>query len=96
MGRYTPDSTVPADNPDCYEVPSFIRGYHAYQDVWNPRVGQALRLRKEPDNSYDRHAVAVVKSGDTTFHTTWHLYSPISWQEKSTKEVSTLLGKGLI
>ena len=27
--------------------------------------GQVLRLRKEPDNSHDRHAVAVVKSGDT-------------------------------
>ena len=24
-----------------------------------------LRLKKEPDNSHDRHAVAVVKSGDT-------------------------------
>ena len=29
-------------------------------------------------------------------HTTWHLYPPISWQENSTKEASTLLGKGLI
>ena len=33
MGSYIPDSMVPADNPDCYEVPSFIRGYHAYQDI---------------------------------------------------------------
>ena len=33
----------------------------------NPSVGQVLRLRKEPDNSHDCHAVAVVKSGDTTY-----------------------------
>ena len=33
--------------------------------MWNPSVGQVLRLKKEPDNSHDRHAVAVVKSGDT-------------------------------
>ena len=33
--------------------------------MWNPSVGQVLRLRKEPDNSHDCHAVAVVKSGDT-------------------------------
>ena len=58
-------SQIPADSPDCYEVPSFVRGYHAYQDVWNPSVGQVLRLRKESDNSHDRHAVAIVKSGDT-------------------------------
>ena len=67
--RYEASSTmasqIPADNPDCYEVPSFVRGYHAYQDMWNPSVGQVLRLRKEPDNSHDRHAVAVVKSGNT-------------------------------
>ena len=33
--------------------------------MWNPRVGQVLRLRKEPDNSHNRHAFAVMKSGDT-------------------------------
>ena len=58
-------SQIPADNCDCYEVPSFIRGYHAYQDLWNPSVGQVLRLRKEPDNSHDSQAVDVVKSCNT-------------------------------
>ena len=33
--RYEASSTmasqIPADNPVCYEVPSFVRGYHAYQ-----------------------------------------------------------------
>ena len=33
--------------------------------MWNSSVGHVLRLRKEPDNSHDRPAVAVMKSGDT-------------------------------
>jgi len=82
-------SQIPADNCDCYEVPSFIQGYHAYQDLWNLSVGQVLRLRKEPDNSHDSHAVAVVKSGNTVVgHVPYNLaYSHISWQENSTKHL---------
>ena len=29
--------------------------------MWNLSVGQVLRLRKEPNNSHDRHAVAVIR-----------------------------------
>ena len=32
------------------EFDSYIRGYHAYQDIWNP-VGENLLLKREPDNS---------------------------------------------
>lgn len=56
-------SQIPGDNSDCYKVSSFIQGYHAYHYLLNPSVGQVLRLRREPHNSHDRHAVAVVKSG---------------------------------
>ena len=74
----TTASQIPADNPDCCEIPSFARGYHPYQDVWNPSVGQVLKLRKEPDNSHNCHAVAVVKSGDTVEgHVTYNL-APLS------------------
>ena len=58
-------SQIPASNCECCEVPSFVRGYHAYQDVWNPSVGQVLMLRRQPDNLHDRHAVAVVTSDST-------------------------------
>ena len=67
--------------------------------MWNPSVGQVLRLRKEPDNSHDRHAVAVVKSGDTVVgHVPYNLAPLFSHflAREFNDEGSTLLGKGLI
>ena len=42
-----------------FGVPSYIRGYHAYQDVWSPFIGEVLPLEREPDNPDDVHAVAI-------------------------------------
>ena len=44
-----------------YEIHSFIRGYHAYMDVWEYEVGKTLQLRREVDNEIDAYAVAVVQ-----------------------------------
>ena len=41
----------------CVEVTSFIRGYHAYQDVWQPCVGEVLALEREALNCKDGQAV---------------------------------------
>ena len=43
------------------EIPSFIRGCHAYQEIWKLTLGEVLLLQREPANSQDRHMVAVVK-----------------------------------
>ena len=55
---------VVGDQQACYEVNSFIRGLHVYQDIWTPVVGEVLLLKREPDNSHDRYAVAVVRQSD--------------------------------
>ena len=40
---------------------SFVRGYCAYMDVWIPCVGdESLECERQPDNEYDRNAVAVI------------------------------------
>ena len=44
------------------EVHSYVRGYHVYQDIWSPRIGEVLPLEREPDNSEDKFAVAIVRS----------------------------------
>lgn len=49
----------------CCEIRSFVRGVHAYKEKWHPRPGQVLALRREPCNSHDEHAVAVVKPDGT-------------------------------
>ena len=55
---------VVGDQQACYEVNSFIRGLHVYQDIWTPVAGEVLLLKREPDNANDRHAVAVVRQSD--------------------------------
>ena len=36
--------------------------YHAYQDVWQPAVGEFLLLLREPTNIKDGQTVSVMKS----------------------------------
>ena len=56
-----------------FSVPSYIRGYHAYQDVWSPFTGEVLPLKREPDNSEDVHAVAFKRAGTIVGHVPFHL-----------------------
>ena len=51
-----------AADTSCVEIELFIRGYHAYQDVWEPSVGEVLLLQREPTNFKDSQAVAIMKS----------------------------------
>ena len=41
----------PGVNLTVAELNSFIRGYHAYKDVWIPVIGEVLILRREPNNT---------------------------------------------
>ena len=50
------------------EFDSYIRGYHVYQVVWTPVVGEMLLLKREPTNAMDVSAVAVCKENDIVGH----------------------------
>ena len=50
------------------EIGSFVRGVHAYKDIWEPREEEVLLLKREPDNVEDKFAVAVMKSGAVVGH----------------------------
>ena len=52
----------------CYEWSSYIRGYHDYQAVWTPTIGEMLLLKVEPTNPYDDFAVSIVKDGAVAGH----------------------------
>lgn len=43
------------------EINSYIRGYHAYMNIWIPTIGEALLVKPEPTNAKDKTAVAVLK-----------------------------------
>ena len=55
------------------EIESYVRGFHAYQDVWHPTVGEILALRKESTNEKDSLAVSVVKDDNTLGHMPYDL-----------------------
>ena len=48
------------EEPEEFVTDSMVRGYHIYQDVWTPVVGE--------DNTEDRYAVVVMKDGVTVGH----------------------------
>ena len=60
------------------EVHSYIRGYHAYQDIWDPRIGEVLPLQREPDNPEDRFAVAIMRRGSVVGHLPFNLAPVVS------------------
>ena len=45
------------------EISSFVRGYHAYMNIWTPAQGQTLLVKREPTNSKDSNAVGVYQEG---------------------------------
>ena len=56
------------------QIESFVRGYHA---IWNPVIGEELQLKREPENTRDGYAVAVVKPDSCVVGHLPRLLSPI-------------------
>ena len=42
--------------------PMNLMGYHVYREVWKPVKDESITFRLEPDNEYDKWAVAGVRS----------------------------------
>ena len=51
---------ITATTLDITEINCFIRGYHAYMDVWEPTL-EILLAKPEPTTVKDENAVAVFK-----------------------------------
>ena len=58
---------------ELFEVESYVRGYHAYRDKWTPVQGEILQLNREPHNSVDNFAVAVIKEDAIVGHVPFNL-----------------------
>ena len=46
---------------ELFHVDSYIRGYHAYLDIWERKVDELFELKREPQNKEDTNAVAVAR-----------------------------------
>ena len=60
------------------DVQSYVRGYHAYQDILDPFIGEVLPLEREPNNSEDRFAVAIKRRSDVVVHLPFNLAPVVS------------------
>ena len=47
---------------------SAVCGYHVYQDVFTPSIGEKLVAKREFNNTMDKQAVKVVKGDETVGH----------------------------
>ncbi len=52
------------ETSDSFEYQSFIIGYHIYQNVWEPNIGERLFV----GNSHDKFAAKVISDGRTVGH----------------------------
>ena len=52
-------ATATADDVYVHRIQCCIRGYHVYQRIWYPTIGEILGSARERDNTHDRYAVAV-------------------------------------
>ena len=73
MASHNPESPL-----SVAEIQSYIRGNHAYIDVWNPSLGDILLLRREPDNPEDRFAVVVINDGEVVGHIPYNISNAVS------------------
>ena len=47
--------------PRSFSVSGVIRGYHVYQIIWTPHVGEKATTVRKPGNEHDRFSVAVLE-----------------------------------
>jgi len=50
------------------EIKSFVKGYHAYKELWKPVINDQLTTAMEPDNVVDKYAVCVKKNDEIVGH----------------------------
>ena len=50
---------------ETFAFASAVQGYHVYQDISKPLIGEKLVAKQEFDNPTDKHAVKVMKGNET-------------------------------
>ena len=63
---------------ETFAFASGARGYHVYEGIWKPSIGEKLVAKRELNNPMGKHAVKVVKDNETVGHLP-HKFSRIAW-----------------
>lgn len=72
------------------KVKSFIRGYHAYMDDWEPNAEDEYLLKREPNNMNDSNAVAVVQAAKEKTDMPDQVQKPLEMAAKQTLHPNNL------
>jgi hypothetical protein len=56
------------DKSNIYKFHSFIRGFHVYQNIWSPEIGEEVTCTIEENNHHDKFAVCVLKNDVVVGH----------------------------
>ena len=51
-----------------YSTQTFFMGYHDYQNVWVPEIGELLEAKMEPTNTKDMFYMCVLKHDKVVGH----------------------------
>ena len=63
----------------CYEFDSAVRGFHKYETIWSPVIGEELPCKREAHNAHDSFAVAVMKEHDVVVGHLPRKFSAVFW-----------------
>ena len=47
-----------------YTFKKWITGYHIYQDIWTPKIGEILTCEVDPTNPPNSYTVSVISDGE--------------------------------
>ena len=54
---------------DTYTLHSYVRGYHGYMNIWNPKLGDNdVEVKHEVNNEHDKFAIAICHSKKIVGH----------------------------
>ena len=62
------DSPKTSEDTVSFNLDSFIKGYHVYQEVWSPELHEMLSAVPEPRNIVDKYAVSVQRDDEVVGH----------------------------
>ena len=64
-----------AESSNAFEftIPSAVRGYHMYKEIWSPFLGDMFISKHEGSNPHDRYAMAVIPDDMIRKRTVGHL-----------------------
>ena len=61
-----------------FSFEAFIRGYHAYEEQWEPWIGEVLPLERDPTNLEDNNTATVKNGSGTVGHVPFNLAPVVS------------------